>query len=135
MWSWIISIVAIAAFVMVLQSRASHRRTGEDIDEIRNSLYELRTGMKALRADWNLKLAKVQVQLLRSAKTIPEKRIPYYISKECIACGSCMPECPTNAITENSIFEIDPGLCIACAKCAEICPVSACHPIEDVPAT
>ena len=27
----------------------------------------------------------------------------YVINKECIACGSCEPECPTDAISEGEI--------------------------------
>ncbi|MBN1551930.1 4Fe-4S binding protein [bacterium] len=66
------------------------------------------------------------------AKKIPDDRDPYFITRDCIACGSCVPECPTNAITESSIFEIDPGLCIACAKCAKVCPVGACVPLTNI---
>ncbi|MBN1355103.1 4Fe-4S binding protein [bacterium] len=116
---------------MALVNRTARIRNGEDIDEIRNSLYELRITLKSLRAEWNFKLAKIQVNLLKYQEKIPRDRIPYFITGECIACGSCLPECPTNAITENLLFEIDPALCIACRKCAEICPVGACRPLEE----
>jgi ferredoxin len=131
MWITIVFLIAITALVMVLLNRTATNRTGEDIDEIRNSLYELRTGLKSMRAEWNVKMAQMHVEILRAHDKIPKDRIPLYITKECIACGSCLPECPTNAITEDTLFEINPALCIACGKCAAICPVGACKPLMD----
>lgn len=49
----------------------------------------------------------------------------YKISDECIACGSCQPECPVNAISEGNPYVIDPAKCTDCGNCAAICPVSA----------
>jgi len=129
MWITIVFLISAAALVLSLLNRTATNRTGEDIDEIRNSLYELRTGLKSLRAEWNVKLAHMHVEMLRAHDKIPKDRIPYFITKECIACGSCLPECPTNAITEDTLFEINPALCTACAKCAAVCPVGACNPL------
>lgn len=52
----------------------------------------------------------------------------YVINEECIACGACEPECPTEAISEGDIYQIDPEKCIECGACADICPVTAIHP-------
>ncbi len=52
----------------------------------------------------------------------------YNITEECIACGSCMEECPEDAIEEGDIYIIDPKKCTECGSCAEICPVDACIP-------
>ena len=49
----------------------------------------------------------------------------YFISKECIACGSCMNECPVDAISAGDIFVVNADDCIDCAACAEVCPVDA----------
>ncbi len=51
----------------------------------------------------------------------------YRISEECISCGACMPECPTEAITcpDGGIYIIDPEKCISCGVCAGVCPVGA----------
>ncbi len=50
----------------------------------------------------------------------------YIITDECIACGACEPECPTEAISEGEdIYHIDPEECIECGACAEVCPVDA----------
>lgn len=35
----------------------------------------------------------------------------YKITDECIACGSCMDECPVEAISEGDIYVIDAATC------------------------
>ena len=52
----------------------------------------------------------------------------YKISDECIACGTCIDECPVDAIKEGDIYSIDPELCTDCGSCAEVCPVEAISP-------
>jgi ferredoxin len=54
----------------------------------------------------------------------------YKISEECIACGTCIDECPVNAISEGDIYVIDPELCTDCGSCAEVCPTEAISPGE-----
>ncbi len=54
----------------------------------------------------------------------------YKISAECIACGTCIDECPVDAISEGDIYVIDPELCTDCGSCAEVCPVEAIAPAE-----
>ncbi len=58
----------------------------------------------------------------------------YKINEECISCGACEPECPSQAITEGeTIYLIDPAKCIECvgshesSRCVEVCPVDACE--------
>ncbi|MFZ0456317.1 MAG: YfhL family 4Fe-4S dicluster ferredoxin [Ignavibacteriaceae bacterium] len=52
------------------------------------------------------------------------------ITSECIVCGACEPECPSNAITAGEAFyEIGSELCAECVgyyyepQCRSICPV------------
>ncbi|MCD6113353.1 MAG: 4Fe-4S binding protein [Bacteroidales bacterium] len=54
----------------------------------------------------------------------------YKISEEdCITCGTCIDECPVEAISEGEDFyKIDPDTCIDCGACADVCPVEAIHP-------
>jgi ferredoxin len=49
----------------------------------------------------------------------------HFISDSCIACGTCLNECPVDAISEGEIYLIDPSLCIDCTACVEVCPVDA----------
>ncbi len=52
----------------------------------------------------------------------------YKISDDCTACGTCMDECPSEAIHEGDIYTIDPDACTDCGTCADVCPVGAISP-------
>ncbi len=43
----------------------------------------------------------------------------------CVACGSCIGECPVGAISEGDIYSIDPEKCSDCGTCAGVCPAEA----------
>ncbi|MCL2023521.1 MAG: 4Fe-4S binding protein [Oscillospiraceae bacterium] len=50
----------------------------------------------------------------------------YIITDDCISCGACEGECPTNAISEGEgKFVVNPELCIDCGACGDVCPVDA----------
>ena len=38
----------------------------------------------------------------------------YVISDDCIACGTCIDECPVEAISEGDKYSINPDLCTEC---------------------
>ena len=66
---------------------------------------------------WNLSL--IYKNLIKMA---------YVITEDCTACGTCIDECPVEAISEGEIYKIDPDLCTDCGACADVCPVDAIHP-------
>ena len=55
------------------------------------------------------------------------------ITDECLACGSCAAECPSQAIKEGDIYAIDQDdgkyeigdECVECGACVDACPVGA----------
>ncbi|MBB6275583.1 4Fe-4S binding protein [Porphyromonas circumdentaria] len=49
----------------------------------------------------------------------------YVITDGCVACGSCIDECPVGAISEGDIYKIDAAACIDCGSCAGACPSDA----------
>jgi ferredoxin len=53
----------------------------------------------------------------------------YKITDDCVACGACAAECPTEPITEgDGKIVIDAEKCVDCGTCAEACPVDAPQP-------
>lgn len=57
----------------------------------------------------------------------------YYITDNCIGCGTCIDVCPSSAISidpSSSHASIDHAHCIRCGNCMEICPVKAISKIQ-----
>ncbi|MFA4839069.1 MAG: 4Fe-4S binding protein [Candidatus Neomarinimicrobiota bacterium] len=50
----------------------------------------------------------------------------HIISDECISCGACVSECPSDAISEgDNKYVIDAGKCTDCDACTPVCPTGA----------
>jgi ferredoxin len=50
----------------------------------------------------------------------------YKISPDlCTACGTCIDECPVEAISAGDVYVIDADSCIDCGACAGVCPSEA----------
>ena len=49
----------------------------------------------------------------------------YVIGNDCIACGTCIDECPGGAISEGDIYKINADACTECGSCASVCPSEA----------
>lgn len=68
--------------------------------------------------------------LVDSLSISKKKKMAYVISDDCIACGTCIDECPVEAISEGDIYSINPDVCTDCGTCADVCPSEAIHPAE-----
>ena len=52
----------------------------------------------------------------------------YVITDECVACGTCEAECPSEAISEgDGKYVIDADKCVDCGTCESVCPTGAAH--------
>ena len=50
----------------------------------------------------------------------------YVITDECVSCGTCEGECPSEAISQgDDKYVIDADKCVDCGTCAEACPTEA----------
>ena len=49
----------------------------------------------------------------------------YKILDSCVACGTCIDECPVGAISEGSIYSINADNCVSWGTCASVCPNDA----------
>ena len=50
----------------------------------------------------------------------------YKISDECISCGSCVNECPVEAISAGDTqYQINADACLDCGACVNSCPIEA----------
>ena len=50
----------------------------------------------------------------------------YKISEECISCGSCVNDCPVEAISVGDTqYIINEESCVDCGACSGSCPVDA----------
>ena len=57
------------------------------------------------------------------------KKMAYKIDpNSCTACGSCIGECPVEAISDGDVYSIDAGSCTDCGACMDSCPVEAINP-------
>lgn len=62
-----------------------------------------------------------------------------FITRDCINCDVCVPECPNEAILLGvEIYEINPARCTECIghydqpQCAMVCPVNCIIPHPDL---
>ena len=46
----------------------------------------------------------------------------YVISDDCVACGTCIDECPVAAISAGDKYTINADECKECGTCASVCP-------------
>ena len=50
----------------------------------------------------------------------------YIITDACVNCGTCVDNCPVEAIAEgDGKYEINADICVNCGSCADQCPTEA----------
>ena len=70
------------------------------------------------------------ISLQRTKKTLFTKNkiiMAYVINDDCVACGTCIDECPVGAISAGDKYSINPDECTECGTCASVCPNEAIH--------
>jgi len=81
-------------------------------------------GSAAIAAPFVLKMAASVPQAIGAEKA--EKKVTYYINKNCIGCHYCFYSCPQSAIAwGDDKYEIDQKKCIQCGTCESVCNISA----------
>ncbi|MDH6305169.1 ferredoxin [Parabacteroides sp. PF5-5] len=68
---------------------------------------------------------------------IPKGNRPYKVpgklplqpsgNRKCTACGTCVKQCPAQAIAADTPRKTDKEKCIACGRCIVVCPADARH--------
>lgn len=48
-------------------------------------------------------------------------------NRKCTACGTCVKQCPAQAIAADAPHKTDRKKCIACGRCIVVCPADARH--------
>lgn len=80
---------------------------------------------------YSMEVSKTTHLISRSYRTIIRrvKNMPATVNAdECSGCGTCVDECPSEAITldeEKGIAVIDNDECVECGACEEACPSQA----------
>ncbi len=60
-----------------------------------------------------------------------QKTMAYVITDDCVMCGTCAGECPSEAIAEgDGKYVINADVCVDCGTCADACPSGAIVPGE-----
>ena len=65
----------------------------------------------------------------RRKSSINLETMAYVISEDCVACGTCIDECPVGAISGalKQVHTIDAEKCIKCGACLDSCPKKAIY--------
>ncbi len=60
------------------------------------------------------------------------KRVISVERENCVACGTCIKECPRNAVSvyKGCYAVVDLQLCVGCGKCAKMCPTGCMETAE-----
>jgi NAD-dependent dihydropyrimidine dehydrogenase PreA subunit len=54
----------------------------------------------------------------------------YFITENCLICGTCWEICPTRSIVEHEWYYKITDTCAECGACARVCPNTAIIKVE-----
>ena len=54
----------------------------------------------------------------------------YFITDNCLMCGTCWEICPTKSIVEYDWYYKITDTCVECGACAHVCPNAAIIPFS-----
>jgi NAD-dependent dihydropyrimidine dehydrogenase PreA subunit len=55
----------------------------------------------------------------------------YFITEDCVFCGTCWEICPTRSIAEYEWYYKIADTCVECGACVRVCPNAAIIKIDD----
>lgn len=98
-----------------------------------------RTGIAALDVSADLAVVEAAVEALSAVNNPPLLMVsfpldadPHFrkielVESDCIACGLCVPVCPTRVFTlaDNASLLLEAPVCYGCGRCVPICPTEA----------
>lgn len=60
------------------------------------------------------------------------KKVAEVYKKKCVACGTCIKECPKASISvwRGCYAVVESNVCIGCGKCSRVCP-AGCIEIKE----
>lgn len=63
--------------------------------------------------------------IMEEKKKVIRKKA-HVLKNQCVACGTCVGECPIGAIkvVAGVFADVDENRCVGCSKCEKVCPAS-----------
>ena len=117
-------IVAAAAFIAqhgIFPKVATNRPDKEDDSKIKQFAKQIKNSIKS---DKILSLKKIKGKRpYKKEGAVPIH--PKANKKKCTECGTCIDQCPTDAIDKSNPLLTDNTVCISCCRCINICPSNA----------
>ena len=118
----LVGAAALVARHSIIQTVASNRPTGSDLQEAKSFAINISERIAAMQS-------ANDAPRLEFPGELPEKVEPVgivpVVSEGCSSCYMCAIVCPSRAIPDNNPSTTSPEKCISCLHCLDICPTKA----------